>query len=91
MITVLYFMTTGWACPACAGMKPHIIAVCKDMGVKLEMVDVSHNGGETLGMQYNVCGLPTVIALHDGALVGRIDSGVTRQGVIDLIKAARDD
>jgi len=91
MITVLYFMTTGWACPACAGMKPHIIAVCKDMNVKLETIDISKPDGEPVGMQYNVCGLPTVVVLHDGEMVGRIDSGVTRQGVIDLIKAARDD
>jgi thiol-disulfide isomerase/thioredoxin len=91
MITVLYFLTTGWHCPACSGMKPHIIAVCKDMNVKLEMVDVSTFDGETIGMRYNVCGLPTVIALHDGEMVGRIDSGVTRQGVIDLIRAAKED
>lgn len=91
MITVLYFMTTGWACPACHGMLPHITAVCKDMNVKLETVDVGAFGGETIGMRYNVCGLPTVVVLHDGELIGRIDSGVTRQGVIDLIKQARED
>jgi thioredoxin 1 len=89
MITVLYF-TAPW-CSVCGGVRPHVTAVCKDMNVKLELVDVSCNGGETMGMQYNVCGLPTVIVLHDGEMVGRIDSGVTRQGVIDLIRAARDD
>ena len=61
MITVLYFMTTGWKCSACEGMKPHIIAVCKDMAVKLETVDISTSDGETIGMRYNVCGLPTIV------------------------------
>jgi len=91
MITVLYFMTAGWACPACKGFAPHIIAVCKDMSVSLEMVDVSSFDGETVGMRYNVCGLPTVVVLSNGEMIGRIDSGVTRQGVIDLIKQAKDD
>jgi thiol-disulfide isomerase/thioredoxin len=89
MTNVLYF-TAPW-CSACGGMKPHIIAVCKDMNVKLEMVDVSTLDGETIGMRYNVCGLPTVVVLSNGEMVGRIDSGVTRQGVIDLIKSARED
>ena len=91
MITVLYFMTTGWPCPACKGFAPHIIAVCKDMAVKLEIVDVSTLDGETIGMRYNVCGLPTIVVLNNGEMIGRIDSGVTRQGVIDLIKQAKDD
>lgn len=93
MITVLYFMTTGWTCPTCIGMKPHIIALCKDMNVSLQLVDISKPGpdGEDLGIQYNICGLPTVVVLHEGEEVGRIDSGVTKQEVIDLIKAARED
>jgi thioredoxin-like negative regulator of GroEL len=89
MTNVLYF-TAPW-CQACGGLKPHIIAVCKDMNVKLEMVDVSTFDGETIGMRYNVCGLPTVVVLSNGEMIGRIDSGVTRQGVIDLIKSARED
>jgi thioredoxin-like negative regulator of GroEL len=89
MTNVLYF-TAPW-CHACGGLKPHIIAVCKDMNVKLELIDVSTFDGETIGMRYNVCGLPTVVVLSNGEMVGRIDSGVTRQGVIDLIKSARED
>jgi hypothetical protein len=61
------------------------------MAVKLEMVDVSSFDGETIGMRYNVCGLPTVVVLSNGEMIGRIDSGVTRQGVIDLIKRGRID
>jgi thiol-disulfide isomerase/thioredoxin len=89
MISVLFFKAP-W-CQFCGGIAPHIIAVCKDMNVKLEMVDVSTFDGETIGMRYNVCGLPTVVVLSNGELIGRIDSGVTRQGVIDLIKQARED
>jgi len=91
MITVLYFMTTGWDCPMCRGFSPHIKAVCKDMNVALEVYDISTTQGEPMGVRYNVCGLPTVIVLNDGEMVGRIDSGVTRQGVINLIRAAKDD
>jgi thiol-disulfide isomerase/thioredoxin len=89
MIEVLFFKAP-W-CQYCGGFAPHIIAVCKDMAVKLEMVDVSKSEGETIGMRYNVCGLPTVVVLSNGEMIGRIDSGVTRQGVIDLIKQARED
>ena len=97
-VTVLYFMTTGWTCPACIGMKPHVIQVCNDSGVQLFMVDISkttvdENGliGEDEGVRYNICGLPTVVVLKSGQEVGRIDNGVTKQGVIDLISAAKRD
>ena len=97
-VTVLYFMTTGWTCPACIGMKPHVIQVCNDSGVHLFMVDISkttvdENGliGEDEGVRYNICGLPTVVVLKSGQEVGRIDNGVTKQGVIDLISAAKRD
>jgi len=90
-VTVLYFKAP-W-CSVCAGMAPHIIALCKDMNVSLRFVDISKPGpdGEDMGVQYNICGLPTVVVLHDGQEVGRIDSGVTKQEVIDLIKVARED
>jgi len=97
-VTVLYFMTTGWTCPACIGMKPHVIQVYNDSGVQLFMVDISkttvdENGliGEDEGVRYNICGLPTVIVLKSGQEVGRIDNGVTKQGVIDLISSAKRD
>ena len=92
-VTVLYFMTTGWSCPACHGFKGHIVSTCNDMGAPLEIIDISKSGedGEGMGVQYNICGLPTVVVLHNGIEVGRIDNGVTKQGVIDLIKSAKED
>ena len=92
-VTVLYFMTTGWTCSACKGFYPHIVSTCNDMGVPLEIIDISKSGedGEGMGVQYNICGLPTVVVLHNGIEVGRIDNGVTKQGVIDLIKSAKED
>lgn len=97
-ITVLYFMTTGWVCSTCVGFKPHVISLCKDAGVKLYLVDISKtapddNGliGEDEGVRYNICGLPTVVVLRDGQEVGRVDNGVSKQAVADLIRAARDD
>ena len=89
MIEVLFFKAP-W-CSACGGVLPHISAVCKDLSVKMETVDVSTFDGETTGMRYNICSLPTVVVLSNGEMIGRIDSGVTRQGVIDLIKQAKDD
>jgi hypothetical protein len=68
-----------------------IYDACYKAGIRLpEEVDDFFDG-ETIGMRYNVCGLPTVVVLSNGELIGRIDSGVTRQGVIDLIKQARED
>ena len=97
-VTVLYFMTTGWVCSACRGFHPHVVALCKDSNVPLYVVDVSRkdvdeNGliGEDEGVRYNICGLPTVVVLKSGQEVGRIDNGVTKQGVIDLISAAKRD
>ena len=97
-VTVLYFMTTGWNCPACHAMKSHVVSVCKDASVQLFMVDISktaidENGliGEDEGVRYNICGLPTVVVLKSGQEVGRIDKGVTKQGVIDLIGSAKRD
>jgi len=78
-------------------MKPHVIQVCNDSGVRLFMVDISRidvdeNGliGEDEGVRYNICGLPTVVVLKSGQEVGRIDNGVTKQAVIDLIRAAKE-
>lgn len=92
-ISVLYFMTTGWVCPTCVGMKPHIISICKDMNVPLWLIDISKPGadGEDMGVRYNICGLPTVVVLKDGQELGRVDNGVTKQTVIDIIKAAKED
>ena len=97
-ISVLYFMTTGWSCGACHGQFPHVTSVCKDMGVDLVSVDISKSTpdelgiiGEEEGIRYNICGLPTVVVLRDGQEVGRIESGLTRQIVADLIRSAKED
>ena len=92
-VTVLYFMTTGWTCPACHGTLPHVKAVCADMSIALEVIDVSDtvNGGEAIANRYGICGLPTVVVLRNELEVGRVETGVTKQAVIDLIKSAKED
>ena len=97
-VTALYFMTTGWTCPACRGFAPHIIALCKDAGLPLCIVDISHDSPDENGLigidegtRYNICGLPTVVVLRNGQEVGRVDNGVTKQAVMDLIRSARED
>ena len=92
-VTVLYFMTTGWHCPACHGTLPHVKSVCSDMSVSLEIVDVSDtiNSGEAIAGRYGICGLPTVVVLRNEREVGRVETGVTKQAVIDLVKSAKGD
>lgn len=52
---------------------------------------IRNETSEDEGVRYNICGLPTVIVLKSGQEVGRIDNGVTKQAVIDLIRAAKGD
>jgi hypothetical protein len=65
------------------------------MGAKLELIDISKPELDTNGYLtkfQGICGLPTVIVLHEGEEVGRLDpSQITRQTVIHLIRAGKDD
>jgi len=88
MITVLYFMTTGWACPACHGNRPGVISASTAMKAEYKEIDVSKDVESA--SKYAICGLPTVVVLKGGQEVGRVDNGVSKQSVIDLIKQAKE-
>lgn len=58
-------------CGPCQQMKPAFAAVSKsESGVAFQTVDVDKEGA--LAEQYKVSALPTVVAVKDGRVVGRL-------------------
>jgi thioredoxin 1 len=81
-MTVLFF-TASW-CSACKGVKPTIIKVCNELGVKFEEVNLDIN--EALGVKYNICSLPTIIIEKDGQQYARREGATSRADLVGLIR-----
>lgn len=53
------FFYNGKDCKPCAQIKPHVIEICKENGIKLHIIDREDNA--VLAMNDKVLGVPTFI------------------------------
>ncbi|MEM6279741.1 MAG: thioredoxin domain-containing protein [Verrucomicrobiota bacterium] len=58
-------------CGPCQQMKPVFEKVSKNLGEKAQFETINVDVQPSLALQYNISGLPTVIALKDGKEVDR--------------------
>jgi thioredoxin 1 len=81
MISVYYF-TAAW-CGACKGARPHVLAVCRDVGA--EFVECDVGADPQLGIAHRVCTLPTILIFRDGEEQSRLEGAVSRQGLLGMM------
>ena len=79
------FFTASW-CSACKGSRPTVIKACKDAGA--DYMEVNLDEDDSLGIKYQVCGLPTVIIEKNNEEFARREGAITRQDLISLIRGA---
>jgi len=64
-----FLFFTADRCPVCKQVKPLVLKIAKESGVKVRTIDVNTDEGRGLASQFLVRGLPTVVVRRGGRAV----------------------
>lgn len=85
---VLYF--TGAGCATCRHMTPHVQAAADHFGDRVGLVKIDVAADPAQVGAHTVRAVPTLIAVHDGAVVGRAVGALSPEAVSALFAGAAD-
>lgn len=71
-------------CGPCNDLAPRIEKIARDLSIKLEKIDVDRNPKEA--SKFAIEGIPTLILIKDGVVVGRVLGSVSDEVLVSFIK-----
>ena len=83
---VLYF--TGAHCAVCRRMAPRVQATAEDFRDRVDLVEIDVAVDADQVAEHSVRAVPTLVAVHDGTVVGRAVGGQSREALNEIFAGA---